>query len=276
MSFWKRFLGRNKTKKNSGDGSVEVHSGSSGQKEVNEQDINQFTYLMKQLNGGQLALLSTGIMRNLFPLPTDKSLLVETVDNGDCKIYFKYKYYSDLVDVIDCHKESGAFSNSNSEGEWLNLSTAINSAVPVPYSVDHLRPHFLSKEVIKEGDLKLQKIVFTSENRGSGPMRINEEGWSLWLSLNGGTFREDNNSIKLTSLDGRSLKVNKNDNLMATKTMNRFLSVDERNFVVFEGSMPGGGHFTLYRFKDKSRGNEYFLATPGGIANGSVVAITVK
>jgi hypothetical protein len=120
------------------------------------------------------------------------------------------------------------------------------------------------------------KILFTDENRGMGPTRLNDEGWSNWLDLKEGSFVETESTIKLISKNGNVFKVDKHADLTITKMMNRFLQVDRKNFHVYEGTMPSGGYFTIYKPKDPEKVSEYFIATPSGIANGSTISFKVK
>jgi hypothetical protein len=96
-------------------------------------------------NGNQLALFSMGLMRNLFPRPTGRGLLVDNHNDETTTLYLDEDYYNSLISAMDQHRNDGAFARSNSEAEWNNLHEKFKTMTASKEILDHLRPHFMSE-----------------------------------------------------------------------------------------------------------------------------------
>jgi hypothetical protein len=81
-----------------------------------------------ELNGQQLALLSNALSKDLFPRPYEGELLSETLNNGNCILYFEDDYFDKLNFKIKEKYNEGAFARSNAEAEWTDLMKAINTS----------------------------------------------------------------------------------------------------------------------------------------------------
>lgn len=114
------------------------------------------------------------------------------------------------------------------------------------------------------------------ENRGSGMGSATDELWEEWKKLENGEFDETDRQFVLKSTDNQKYVAEKSGELMAAKMYNRFLSVDLKNFEVYEGKNPSGGYFILYRFKDANRRNEFVIASIMGIVAGSSIALEIE
>ena len=110
------------------------------------------------------------------------------------------------------------------------------------------------------------------ENRSGGPGRAIDELWESWKLLDKGTFQESDENFILTNQTGEKFIALKKGELFAAKMYNQHLSVDLRNFDVYEGQNPTGGYFILYHFKADNRRNEFVIAGIMGIAGGSSIS----
>lgn len=122
----------------------------------------------------------------------------------------------------------------------------------------------------------MKNIKFKMENRGSGMGSATDELWEEWKKLENGEFDETDRQFVLKSTDNQKYVAEKSGELMAAKMYNRFLSVDLKNFEVYEGKNPSGGYFILYRFKDANRRNEFVIASIMGIVAGSSIALEIE
>lgn len=82
-------------------------------------------YKIQNLNSSQLGVLSIAYGRNIFPRPNKSDILWESLGNGHCKLYFEINYFAHLSDRIKNLVSSNAFSGSNAERDWLDLSQRI-------------------------------------------------------------------------------------------------------------------------------------------------------
>ena len=99
----------------------------------------------KQLSSGQLGLLSSALMKDLFPKPVKGELLVdESPEDGSCILYFKEEYHSKLDTKIREKYFQGAFARSNAESEWVDFMNAINTAEETSDGVSGLKSYWLS------------------------------------------------------------------------------------------------------------------------------------
>ena len=87
-----------------------------------------YDYKSKELNGGQLALLADGLMKNTLPKPKNEELLVERLRTGGCRIFFQKDYYESLIEIMNEYYYNGSFAKSNAYSEWTDLKKAIDSA----------------------------------------------------------------------------------------------------------------------------------------------------
>lgn len=111
-------------------------------------EISEMFRRIQRLNGQELALLSTALMKNLFPKPQKGHLLVKDgIGDGSCILYFESSYFTQLTSAIRNSYNSGAFAKSNSEDDWNDFMYAVESAKPdISFDSTSLRPHFLSVE----------------------------------------------------------------------------------------------------------------------------------
>ena len=113
-----------------------------------KEELPKAVWRFKRLNGQELALLTTALMKNLFPKPQKGQLLVnDGLGDGSCILYFESSYFVKLTSAIRNSYNSGAFSRSNAEDDWNDFMYAIESAKPdANFDSTSLRPHFLSVE----------------------------------------------------------------------------------------------------------------------------------
>ncbi|UWX55755.1 hypothetical protein NYZ99_04855 [Maribacter litopenaei] len=111
-----------------------------------ENQSESYEYKSKELDGGQLAMLTNGLMKNLFPKPKNEELLVETLRTGGCRLFFQKDYYENLTEKMNDYFYDGSFANSNAYSEWTDLKEAIDSA-RIEREVDksELRKHFATE-----------------------------------------------------------------------------------------------------------------------------------
>lgn len=111
-------------------------------KEEKSKDVWRF----KRLDGQELALLSTALMKNLFPKPQKGQLLVKDgLGDGSCILYFEPSYFTKLTSAIRNSYNSGAFAKSNAEDDWNDFMYTVESAKPEnKIDINSLRPHFMS------------------------------------------------------------------------------------------------------------------------------------
>jgi hypothetical protein len=103
----------------------------------------------KQLTMAQLGTLSLGLMKNLFPSPSQTDLLVEedsTATGDGFFIYFSEDYFIKLTSKMLEQYSNGSYAKSNAEQDWISLMMAIKSAEAViNINKNNLKPHFLTK-----------------------------------------------------------------------------------------------------------------------------------
>lgn len=101
-----------------------------------------------KLNSGQIGLLTSALLKNLFPQPDSGELLhsKSDIDESIC-FYFENSYYDRLTKEIKIHFDKGSFARSNSERDWTNLMNVINQADEVSNKgeLKNLEVHFLAK-----------------------------------------------------------------------------------------------------------------------------------
>jgi|GEM_PF-3517089 len=107
----------------------------------------KYEYKAKELNGGQLAMLTNGLMKNLFPKPKNEELLVKTLRTGGCILFFQKDYYQSLTEKLNDYFYDGSFANSNAYSEWLDLKEAIDSATKESeVNKSELHKHFATQQ----------------------------------------------------------------------------------------------------------------------------------
>jgi hypothetical protein len=111
-------------------------------------ELLKAAWRFKKLDAQELALLTTALMKNLFPRPTTGQLLVKDgLEDGSCILYFESSYFIKLTFAIRNSHDSGAFAKSNAEDDWNDFMYAVESAKPdINIDIKSLRPHFLSVE----------------------------------------------------------------------------------------------------------------------------------
>jgi hypothetical protein len=100
-----------------------------------------------ELNSGQNGLLTSALLKNLFPKPDSGELLVSDLgDNETCYYYFEGTYYDRLIKEIRMHLDKGSFARSNSEQDWIDLMKVINAGIETSdkEELKKLKPHFLA------------------------------------------------------------------------------------------------------------------------------------
>lgn len=118
---------------------------------------------------------------------------------------------------------------------------------------------------------KMKTIKVKMENRSSGPGRANDDLWESWKLLDNGTFQESEENFILTNQKGEIFIALKKSELFAAKIYNQHLSIDLKNFELYEGENPTGGYFILYRLRAENRRNVFMIAGIFGIAGGSSI-----
>jgi len=101
-----------------------------------------------KLNSQQIGLLTSALLKNLFPKPDSGELLHSTLDNEESmNFYFANSYFDRLTKEIRTHFEKGSFSRSNNERDWNDLMNVINSGQEVSDEKEllTLERHFLAK-----------------------------------------------------------------------------------------------------------------------------------
>ena len=97
----------------------------------------------------QLGMLTTGLMKGLYPKPSKKDLLVQNhyESNIDgCTLYFSSEYFLKLTTVIQDHIDNGSYTQSNANDDWMNLVNGVKSAEDCHESESNgLSPHFLAE-----------------------------------------------------------------------------------------------------------------------------------
>jgi len=111
-----------------------------------KEELSQNVWRFKRLHGQELALLTTALMKNLFPKPQKGQLLVKDgLGDGSCILYFERSYFAKLTSEIRSSYNSGAFAKSNAEDDWNDFMFALESAkLDNNIDIKLLRPHFLS------------------------------------------------------------------------------------------------------------------------------------
>ena len=103
----------------------------------------------KQLTMEQLGMMSSALMKNLFPTPTKSELLVEansTAKGDGHYLFFEVSYVDKLTKKMKEQKDNGSYSKSNAENDWLDLMSAVICAESISnFDMSNLRPHFLAK-----------------------------------------------------------------------------------------------------------------------------------
>lgn len=111
----------------------------------------------KQLNSSQLGLMSSALMKNLFPKPFSGELLVDDSPNdGSCVLYFRNEYHEKLDTKIREKYYEGAFARSNAESEWIDFMSAINTAEETNDDTSTFTKYWLSVEPEKESKPKVE------------------------------------------------------------------------------------------------------------------------
>lgn len=113
-----------------------------------KEELPKNAWRYKRLDGQELALLTTALMKNLFPKPQKGQLLVKDgLGDESCILFFEHTYFAKLTSAIRNYYNSGAFARSNAEDDWNDFMYAIESAKPdTNFDSTSLRPHFLSVE----------------------------------------------------------------------------------------------------------------------------------
>jgi hypothetical protein len=185
----------------------------------------------KTLNSQQLGLLTSALMKNLFPKPIKGELLVEenASNGGQCVLYFKNDYHKRLFGKIADQVNTGAYARSNAEGDWMNLAEAIRSATEIGnIDTSKFRPHFLYIDEATEpivnntsgaGGTKRIKIEGKIKFLPTLPfgMEILDSLWKEILQLDGGTYSETGSTLKFTTTANKSIvgyknKIEENNN----------------------------------------------------------------
>ncbi len=111
----------------------------------------------KRLNSSQLGLMSTALMKNLFPKPFSGEFLVdESPQDGSCILYFENEYHNKLDSKIREKYYEGAFAKSNAESEWVDFMNAINTAEDSNDDTSAFKNYWLSIEPEKESKPKIE------------------------------------------------------------------------------------------------------------------------
>ncbi len=173
----------------------------------------------KKLSSQQLGLLTTALMRNLFPKPIKGELLVEDTANDGCILYFKDDYYSKLFTKIADQVHTGTYLRSNAEKDWMDLAYAIQSASNCEtLDTSKLKEHFLSidtpSELMTSNDFSSNKKIKVLEQQRFHPAlpfgwEILDDLWKEILKLDGGNFEETASVIKLTTTANKNIVVTK-------------------------------------------------------------------
>lgn len=113
-----------------------------------KEELPQVVWRYKRLDGKELALLTTALMKNLFPKPKKGQLLVKDgLGDGSCILYFEHSYFSKLTSAIRNSYNSGVFAKSNAEDDWNDFMYAVESAKPdINIDIKSLIPHFISAD----------------------------------------------------------------------------------------------------------------------------------
>ncbi len=101
-----------------------------------------------KLNSQQIGLLTSALLKNLFPKPDSGELFNSTLDTEESmNFYFENSYFERLTKEIRTHFEKGSFSRSNNERDWNDLMNAINLGEDVTDDKElvNLEIHFLAK-----------------------------------------------------------------------------------------------------------------------------------
>ncbi|HRH50920.1 MAG TPA: hypothetical protein PLP23_19370 [Panacibacter sp.] len=175
----------------------------------------------KNLSRIQLRLLEHALVRDLFPKPVIGELLVEDATNAGCTFYFKEGYYLKLISRFSEQVHTGTFARGDSEREWMDLVSAIQSASACDtIDISKLTAHILSikestKSITNSNNYSLKKIKILEQKRF---LPLLPFGWeiieSLWkeiLLLDGGSFEETADTIKLTTTSNKNITINKNN-----------------------------------------------------------------
>lgn len=111
-----------------------------------KEELSQDAWRFKRLDGQELALLTTALMKNLFPKPQKGQLLVKDgLGDGSCILYFERSYFAKLTSEIRSSYNAGAFAKSNAEDDWNDFMFTLESAkLDNNIDIKLLRPHFLS------------------------------------------------------------------------------------------------------------------------------------
>lgn len=122
-------------------------------------------------------------------------------------------------------------------------------------------------------DKKQKKIEFTRKVRGNtNSMRetASDDMWNSWLKLEGGTFIENTDNFSLTTTDNINFIFQKKCDISVLRMFNRFLSTDLKLMEVYVDDF--NPTYTLYRFRDDDRRNEFAISSVGGMGDGSWIA----
>lgn len=102
----------------------------------------------KRLDGQQLALLSTALMKKLFPVPKKGELLVdENTNDSSCILFFSNDYFLKLTSAIRNSYNAGAFARSNAEDDWNDFMYEIEASKPAfDFDSSSLKHYWLSED----------------------------------------------------------------------------------------------------------------------------------
>lgn len=113
---------------------------------IESSDDIPYEYKAKELNGQQLAMLTNGIMKSIFPKPKNEELLVKNLHTGSCRLYFQKHYFKNLIEKINDYYLDGSFATSNAYEEWTDLKKAIEDAeIDDNINIGDIDPHFLTE-----------------------------------------------------------------------------------------------------------------------------------